>query len=105
MNQSVLLANYHGFTRLILILFLMFQFAGYACASQDIKELQRFSALGDAAAQAELGIIYYEGKGVAKDAKEGYLWIRKAADQEYPMAELYVGIIYTDGKAVIKDDK
>ena len=36
---------------------------------------------GVADAQFSLGVIYYEGQGVAKDEKEAMKWYRKAAGQ------------------------
>jgi len=53
----------------------------YATALSLLKPL---AEQGDARAQAQLGIMYAEGKGVARDDSEALKWLRKAAEQDDP---------------------
>jgi len=43
-------------------------------------------------AQANLGIMYCEGMGVKQDMEEGIKWLRKAAEQGLPEAQMAVRI-------------
>ncbi len=42
---------------------------------------------GDAKAQFNLGVMLYEGRGLAKDQKEAVRWYRKAAEHGYAGAK------------------
>ncbi|MBZ5523321.1 MAG: sel1 repeat family protein [Acidobacteriia bacterium] len=42
---------------------------------------------GNARAQAALGLMYLQGKGVSKDETQGNLWIQKSADGGFPLAQ------------------
>lgn len=42
---------------------------------------------GHAAAQYNLGFLYYEGKGVKKDDLQAYTWIDRAANQGHKKAQ------------------
>jgi TPR repeat protein len=53
---------------------------------------------GDASAQFNLGLIYYEGLNVPKDTGEAIKWYRKAADQGIVSALFNLGEIYRLGK-------
>ena len=59
---------------------------------------------GDAQAQYNLADCYLVGQGVAKDEVEAVNWYRKAADQNYVLAEDDLGICYAIGLGVAKDD-
>ena len=58
---------------------------------------------GGATAQLYIGVMYYEGKGVARTYNEAARWYRKAADQGNAVAQLNLGIMYIDGKGVLQD--
>ncbi len=58
---------------------------------------------GDAKAQMVLGIVYFEGRAVAKDFAEALSWFRKAAAQGNAFAQYYVGLMYMNGQGVAKD--
>jgi TPR repeat protein len=60
---------------------------------------------GNSAAQYNIGLMYYEGKGVAQDYKEAVRWYRLAALQGYAMAQLNLGGMYDAGKGVAQDYK
>ena len=78
-----------------------FQQGNYA---QVMQLLQPWAERGDAQAQYGLGLMYYEGRGVAQqsyaNARE---WWEKAAVQGYAKAQYNLGSMYEDGKGVAKD--
>jgi TPR repeat protein len=43
--------------------------------------LEKSAEAGDADAQIQSGQLYFNGKGVAENAKEEVVWFRKSADQ------------------------
>ena len=49
--------------------------------SSDLVWFRRAANQGFAKAQFNLGLMYYNGDGVAQDYKEAAAWFRKAADQ------------------------
>ena len=58
---------------------------------------------GDANAQRLLGIKYYKGDGVPKDASLAAEWLRKAANQGDPESQTILAAMYTLGDGVPKD--
>ena len=60
---------------------------------------------GNAAAQYNLGNIYYNGDGVLVDHKEAAKWFRLAAEQGKAEAQYDLGVMYANGQGVIEDDK
>ena len=59
---------------------------------------------GNAEAQFNLGFLYENGKGVAKDNVEAVKWYRKAAEQGDASAQTNLGFMYENGKGVAKDN-
>ena len=49
------------------------------------------------AAQRELGLLYWRGRGVEQDADIAMNWFRLAARQKDTQAQFYIGVIYLDG--------
>ena len=49
----------------------------------SFQEWKPLAEAGNAAAQYNLGILYENGLGVAKDAVKAYRWYQKAAPQDY----------------------
>ena len=68
--------------------------------AQDLASVERKAKAGDAKAQYDLAGDYYNGKDVAKDPKQGLLWLRKSADQGYVWAEKALGVMYRDGDQI-----
>jgi uncharacterized protein len=64
-----------------------------------------FFTKGDAKAQYNLGLMYYNGQGVVQDYKEAVKWYRQSAEQEYVDAQYNLGWMYDEGKGVIQDYK
>ena len=58
---------------------------------------------GNATAQAGLGYMYENGRGVAQDYAAASSWYRKAADQGYAEAQLNLGLMYANGQGVAQD--
>lgn len=70
-----------------------------------IKELQVLADKGNPKAQASLGSMYFEGKGVPQDFKQAMTWFRKAAGQGNIAAQHNIGLMYNNGMGVPPDFK
>jgi TPR repeat protein len=55
---------------------------------------------GDADAQFNLGVMYYQGLGVEQDLKEAVKWFQKTANQGNANAQHNLGVMYANGKGV-----
>ncbi len=77
-----------------------YQRGDYATALRIMRE---HADQGDAGAQALLGIMYYDGQGVAQDYAEAVRWFRKAADQGYADTQVKLGFMYQKGIGVTQD--
>ena len=53
---------------------------------------------GEAQAQKDLGIMYYNGRGVSQDYKEAFKWYTKAAKQGNANAFSNLGALYANGQ-------
>jgi len=58
---------------------------------------------GDVKAQANLGTMYYYGKGVPQDYAEAVRWYRRAAEQGYAKAQYDLGFMYAQDKGAPRD--
>ena len=58
---------------------------------------------GDADAQYNLGVCYYNGYGDTKDYGEAVKWYRKAAEQGHADAQNNLGVCYYNGYGVAQD--
>lgn len=68
-------------------------------------ELVGKASAGDSDAQLKLGGCFLEGLGVEKNPKEGFQWIKRAADQENKNALNVIGILYENGTGTAKNGK
>jgi uncharacterized protein len=59
---------------------------------------------GNPQSQYQLGTLYWNGTGVAKDDAEAVKWYRLSADQGFAPALYDLGIAYRDGRGVAKDE-
>lgn len=57
----------------------------------------------DATAQTNLGLLYFEGKGVPQDHVKGVLWLQAAGNQGYARAQYNLGSMYYHGTGLPKD--
>lgn len=70
-----------------------------------LRELKPLAEQGNAAAQFNLGSLYYQGRGVPQDYSEALKWTRKAAEQGHVFAQVTMGSIYAEGvPGVIQKD-
>jgi hypothetical protein len=58
---------------------------------------------GYAPAQANMGILYDLGQGVAQDYRQALYWYAKAAEQGDIKAQNNLGFMYSEGKGVAQD--
>jgi TPR repeat protein len=63
-----------------------------------LKLLKPLAEQGDAKAQADLGVMYLDGKGVPPDYAEAAKWLRKADEQGYAPALADLQTLYEYGK-------
>lgn len=72
-------------------------------APSEIKKIIMMAGEGHAAAQYELGDMFFSGQGVNEDNKEAIKWYRKAAGQGHADAQYQLGEIYYYGQGVDED--
>jgi TPR repeat protein len=65
---------------------------------------QPLAERGNAQAQHNLGILYAQGRGVAKDMAEAVKWHEKAANQGYAPAQTNLAYAYLKGLTVKQSD-
>jgi hypothetical protein len=94
-------------------------FCGAACASPGselarrdydrgnydvaLEKAQALAESGDSGAEMLLGLMYAEGKGVAKDDGQAWQWYWKAAVAGDTRAQLALVAIYREGRGVAAD--
>jgi hypothetical protein len=69
------------------------------------KQWKPLAEKGDAKSQTNLGILYFNGKGVLKDYKKAISWFEKAGDQGEAEAQFILGKVYIEGDGVSKSLK
>ncbi len=70
---------------------------------KDFARYLKAAEQGDAAAQSNLGEMYYKGEGVPKDSVKAVEWYRKAANQGDARGQSSLGMMYAKGEGVPKD--
>jgi TPR repeat protein len=68
-----------------------------------LKEWRPLAEKGSAAAEFNLGLLYYDGRGVSQDFTEAVQWFERSADQGYAKAQYNLGEMYAVGKGVKRD--
>lgn len=58
---------------------------------------------GDAKAQYNLGLLYYDGIGTAQNFKKAFEWFKKAAEQGYTPAQEYLGSMCFNGRGTTEN--
>lgn len=58
---------------------------------------------GNASAQFNVGVMYANGEGVARDVAQAANWYKKAADQGEARAQFNLGYMYFSGQGLPKD--
>jgi TPR repeat protein len=69
------------------------------------SKTERLAEQGDAAAQYNLGMMYYLGLGIPRDYKEAIKWLRKAAELGNSKAQCVLGLMYYRGEGIPRDYK
>ena len=70
----------------------------------DVARLRLVAEQGDARARNELGFMYQNGRGVARDDAEAVRWYRRAAEQGHASGQNNLGFMYQNGRGVARDD-
>lgn len=70
--------------------------------SADFTKYLQAAEQGDMNAMAQVGYMYYTGKGVTKDFDKAFKWSTKAAEKGDASAMNYLGIMYSFGNGVAK---
>jgi TPR repeat protein len=73
--------------------------------SLALKEITPLAKAGNADAEHLLGLMYYMGRGVARDYKQAFSWHYKAAQKGKADAQYVVGAMYYTGNSVLPDQK
>lgn len=69
----------------------------------DFRENLQAAEQGDADAQYNLSVMYYNGQGVRQDYAEAVKWLRQAAEQGRASAQYSLGNMYRLGYGVRQD--
>jgi TPR repeat protein len=72
----------------------------YAAAGRALWPL---AESGDARAQAILGYMFANGRGVPQNYIEAASWYRRASEQGHPTAQYMLGLMYDKGQGVPQD--
>jgi len=75
-----------------------------ATLAAKFSETHAAAERGDAVAQDNLGMMYRDGKGVARDYAQAITWFQKAADQGNASAQSDLGMMYLSGLGVERDE-
>ena len=86
-----------------LALFLAAAMLSFSAMAADFNQTQRLANQGIAEAQARLGAMYFEGKGVRQDYSKAAQWLEKAANQGDASAQALLGVMYYSGEGVRQD--
>lgn len=75
-------------------------------AGDDTRAFQLFTPLAEAGnplAQHNLGVMYEQGLGVAKNEATAYEWYKRASDQGNPQSTYNIGMMTIEGRGVASD--
>jgi len=64
---------------------------------------KQYAEQGDALAQYDLGLMYYDGTGVSQDFQKAAQWVTNAAEKGLAEAQTLLGGLYFEGKGVKQD--
>ena len=78
--------------------------SGRVQTAQPLDELRELAEQGDAAAQSDLGYVYWQGRGVPQNYIEAVRWFHLAADQGHPDAQYGLGFAYKTGQGAPRND-
>ena len=78
-------------------------YGGSCGVDGDVDDCRVRAEQGDARAQFNLGLSYYNGLGVRQNYKEAVRWFRKSAEQGIVRSQYNLGRMYATGQGVIQD--
>ena len=70
---------------------------------EALQDFQRAAAAGDGRAMNDVGVLFYEGHGVAKDYRRAWEWYEKGAAAGNAEAMANLGYLYMEGFGVTRD--
>jgi TPR repeat protein len=70
----------------------------------DVATMRAAAEGGDAEAQNNLGVMYYDGQGIPQNHQEAVKWFRKAAEQGDAAAQHSLGRRYALGQGIPQND-
>jgi uncharacterized protein len=73
--------------------------------SESAKYLHKLAEAGNMDAQNQLGLLYYDGRGVPQNFKQASVWFRKAAEQGHAGAQVNLGTLYFLGFGVSENNQ
>jgi TPR repeat protein len=73
--------------------------------SENAEYLQKLAEAGNMDAQNQLGLLYYDGRGVPQNFKQASVWFRKAAEQGHAGAQVNLGTLYSSGYGVSENNQ
>jgi uncharacterized protein len=78
--------------------------AGMGSGGVTIDDLKTKANQGDTNAQFQLGVVYDQGQGVAKNQSEAAAWYRRAAEQGHAPAQNSLGSMHQYGEGAPQDN-
>lgn len=70
---------------------------------ESFPEMLKLAREGKAGAQNEVGLMYSIGEGVRRNRKKAVYWLRRSADQGFPLGACSLGYHYGHGWGVKRD--
>jgi TPR repeat protein len=93
----------------LITLFLLVGFLAVSGWAEDkaiySPELVKRAELGDANAQCDLGICYFEGTGVPMNEKKAVEWYKKSAEKGNAYAQCLLGVCLSNGNGITKNER
>jgi TPR repeat protein len=74
-----------------------------ACSSSEgdlVAQLRQKADHGDVTAQYQMGLLFYNGRGVERDLTQAAQWFTQAAEQNHGEAQFNLGVLYEHGQGV-----
>ena len=100
-----------GFRVALTVFLVLFTCVGVIACSEEggdvpefIQELRGQAEQGDAKAQFNLGVMYYNGWGVPQNNAERVKWTRRAAEQGLAEAQYRMAAMYGGGRSGLPKD-
>ena len=69
-----------------------------------LREFRALAEQGNPSAQYSLGLMYDNGRGVKRDAKESAKWYRKSVEQGHLHSQYNLGVMLANGDGIRQDD-